>query len=60
MKKPTRWVGLDVRAETIAVAVAEEDGTVRSVGTIPNDRTAVERMMRKLGDKATRGCPGLC
>jgi transposase len=53
MKKPTRWVGLDVHAETIAVAVAEEDGTVRSVGTIPNDRAPVERMMRKLGDKAT-------
>ena len=36
MKKTTRWVGLDVHAETIAVAVAEKDGTVRSVGTIPN------------------------
>ena len=52
MKKPTRWVGLDVHAETIAVAVAEEDGTVRSLGTIPNERAAVERMVRKLGDKA--------
>ena len=27
MKKTTRWVGLDVHAETIAVAVAEKDGT---------------------------------
>jgi transposase len=53
MKKPTRWVGLDVHAETIAVAVAEEDGTVRSVGTIPNEPAAVDRMMRKLGDKST-------
>ena len=28
-----RWVGLDVHAETIAVAVAEPDGEVRSLGT---------------------------
>jgi transposase len=53
MKKPTRWVGLDVHAETIAVAVAEEDGTVGSLGTIPNEPAAVNRMMRKLGDKST-------
>lgn len=51
MKKPTRWVGLDVHAETIAVAIAEEDGAVRSLGTIPNEPAAVERMIRKLGDK---------
>jgi transposase len=44
---------LDVHAETIAVAVAEEDGTVRSLGTIPNEPAAVDRMMRKLGDKST-------
>ena len=31
-----RFIGLDVHAETIAVAVAEPDGEVRSVGTIPN------------------------
>ena len=54
MKKPTRWVGLDVHAETIAVAVAEEDGTVRSVGTIPNDRAPVERMMQQAGETRQR------
>ena len=29
------FVGLDVHAETIAVAVAEQGGEVRSLGTIP-------------------------
>src|SRR2546430_16666912 len=45
----TRCVGLDVHAATIAVAVAEPDGEVRSVGTIPNEPEAVRRVMRKLG-----------
>ena len=30
------FVGLDVHAETIAVAVAESEGEVRSLGVIPN------------------------
>lgn len=34
--KRVRFVGLDVHAETIAVAVAETDGEVRSLGVIPN------------------------
>ncbi|HEX4514456.1 MAG TPA: transposase, partial [Polyangiaceae bacterium] len=48
MKKSTRWVGLDVHAETIAVAVAEKDGSVRSVGTIPNCPDAIRRTIKKL------------
>lgn len=36
MKKHYRFVGLDVHAETITVAVAEEGGEVREVGRIPN------------------------
>jgi transposase len=48
MKKGTRFVGLDVHKDTIAVAVAEEGGEVRSVGTIPNKLDAVRRMVRKL------------
>ena len=30
-----RFIGLDVHADTIAVAVAEPEGEVRSIGIIP-------------------------
>jgi transposase len=47
--KNIRFVGLDVHAETIAVAVAEPNGEVRSLGTIPNREESVRRLVRKLG-----------
>ena len=34
MKEKLRFLGLDVHAETIAVAIAEPDGEVRSLGTV--------------------------
>jgi transposase len=43
-----RFVGLDVHAETIAVAVAEPDGEVRSLGSIPNRPESVRRLAKKL------------
>jgi len=43
------FVGLDVHAETIAVAVAEQAGEVRSIGTIPNRLDSVRKMIHKLG-----------
>lgn len=46
--RTTRWVGMDVHAETIAIAVAEKDGTVNFVGTIPNEPDAVRRALKKL------------
>ncbi len=44
-----RFVGFDVHAETIAAAVAEPGGEVRSLGTIPNRAEAVRRLIKKLG-----------
>jgi transposase len=44
-----RFVGLDVHADTIAVAVAEPDGTVRSVGVIPNRLESIRKLAGKLG-----------
>jgi transposase len=49
MGKNTRFVGLDVHAETIAVAVAEGRNQARSLGTIANRPEAVRRLLGKLG-----------
>ena len=59
MKKATRFVGLDVHAETIAVAIAESErnGELRSLGTIPNRPEAVRKLVQKLGGaKAIQAC----
>jgi transposase len=53
MKKNTRFVGLDVHAATITAAVAEPDGEVCSVGTIPNRPEAVRKLVKKLGSAQT-------
>ena len=51
------FVGLDVHAETIAVAVAAQGGEVRSVGTIPNRLESIRKMIHKLGAvKHLRAC----
>jgi len=44
-----RFIGLDVHAETIAVAVAEPDGDLRSLGEIPNRSESIRKLVKKLG-----------
>lgn len=44
-----RFLGLDVHADTITVAVAEPDGEVRFLGVIPNREEAVRKLVKKLG-----------
>ena len=44
-----RWIGLDVHAETIAVAVAEPTGEVRTLGMIPNRPESIRKLVKKLG-----------
>lgn len=52
MPKRMRHVGLDVHAETIAVAVAEPDGSVRELGLIRHRPEAVRKLVGKLGPAA--------
>src|ERR1700686_1761294 len=47
-----RFIGLDVHAETIAVAVAEPDGEVRSLGIIPNRSASIGKLVKRLGAPA--------
>lgn len=55
--KGMRYVGMDVHAETIAIAVVDEDGTERDLGTVANRPEAIRRCMKKLGrPEALRCC----
>ena len=51
-----RFVGLDVHADTIAVALAEAGGEVRSLGTIPNRLESIRKLIRKLEPVETLKC----
>jgi transposase len=52
-----RFLGLDVHADTIAVAVAEPSGEVRSLGMIPNGPESIRKLVKKLGPAdALRAC----
>ena len=48
---------MDVHAETIAVAIAEPDGVVRSLGTIANRAESIRKLVKKLGSvEQLRAC----
>ena len=49
MREKLRFLGMDVHAETIAVAVAEPDGEVRSFGTIANREESIRKFIRRPG-----------
>ena len=54
MSQNLRYLGLDVHAATITAAVAEPDGSVRELGTIPNRPEAVRKLLAKLGPPERR------
>jgi len=57
MREKLRFLGLDVHAETIAVAVAEPYGEVRSLGTIANREDTIRKFIKKLGSpEQLRAC----
>src|SRR6476469_9668869 len=44
-----RFLGLDVHADTIAIAVAEPDGEDRCIGVFPNRLESIRKFVTKLG-----------
>ena len=53
MNLKVRFLGLNVHAETIAVAIAEPNGEVRSLGTIANRAESIRKMVKKLGPSSS-------
>ena len=52
-----RFIGLDVHAGTIAIAVAEQGGgEVRNLGIIPNRLESARKMVGKMGPVAKLRC----
>jgi transposase len=57
MREKLRFLGMDVHAETIAVAIAEPDGEVRSLGMIANREDSIRKFIKKLGSpEQLRAC----
>jgi len=57
MREKLRFLGLDVHAETIAAAMAEPDGEMRSLGTIANREDSIRKFIKKLGSpEQLRAC----
>ncbi len=57
MSDSTRYVGLDVHAKTIAIAIAEEGrGEPLFLSTIPNDLARLLRALDLLGSRESLHC----
>jgi len=50
--RQVRYIGLDVHKATIAVGIAEGEGSPSSYGTIANDPDAIRKLMTRLGGKS--------
>jgi hypothetical protein len=49
MNKNTRYLGLDVHAETITAAIAKGRQKIRSLGQFPNRPEPVRKLIEELG-----------
>ncbi len=57
MREKLRFLGLDVHAETIAVAIAETNDETCSLGTIANREDSIRKFIKKLGSpEQLRAC----
>ena len=45
-----KYVGLDVHAETVSVAIADSTGQLRSYGTVPAHSHSMDRLHKKLSE----------
>jgi hypothetical protein len=49
MKNKIRFLGLDIQAQTISVAIVEPDGEVRILGAITNRAESVRKLVKDSG-----------
>jgi transposase len=59
MRKRTRYLGIDVHADSLVAAIAEagRKGEVRALGAVPNSPAAVRRLVAKVGGpEGLRAC----